>query len=323
MDCLISISEMEEKEIEKLLIEEKKKLIDDFINYSFKKVLKKDGASFIDNLIKSVVEKIINGMTIDIKNLKLKIRAKNRDNIYFAFLIENTNYSIDKGATINNMSLTYCDDLNKINILEKFDIIVDIKSSDEKETPNKININLSDAILTLNKNVFLEFSNIFDMFEETKYKKIYLKYKKLIQTNKTINKENENDNILNLTDEYQIKIIENYIENNNLVDDIYLSEDSNALKATKKKVEKKILDDKNSNVLANAFSFFFGGNKDEKKNELTDEEKKSLEEIYQIENINKFLNNEIETTNNFDIIFDKLNHFYQLFPLNLNFLNFN
>ena len=133
------------------------------------------------------------------------------------------------------------------------------------------------------------------MFEETKYKKIYLKYKKLIQTNKTINKENENDNILNLTDEYQIKIIENYIENNNLVDDIYLSEDSNALKATKKKVEKKILDDKNSNVLANAFSFFFGGNKDEKKNELTDEEKKSLEEIYQIENINKFLNNEIET----------------------------
>ena len=98
MDCLISISEMEEKEIEKLLIEEKKKLIDDFINYSFKKVLKKDGASFIDNLIKSVVEKIINGMTIDIKNLKLKIRAKNRDNIYFAFLIENTNYSIDKGA---------------------------------------------------------------------------------------------------------------------------------------------------------------------------------------------------------------------------------
>ena len=45
---------------------------------------------------------------------------------------------------------------------------------------------------------------------------------------------------MNLTDEYQIKIIENYIENNNLVDDIYLSEDSNALKATKKKVEKKI-----------------------------------------------------------------------------------
>ena len=330
MDCLISISEMEEKEIEKLLIEEKKKLIDDFINYSFKKVLKKDGASFIDNLIKSVVEKIINGMTIDIKNLKLKIRAKNRDNIYFAFLIENTNYSIDKGVTINNMSLTYCDDLNKINILEKFDIIVDIKSSEEKETPNKININLSDAILTLNKNVFLEFSNIFDMFEETKYKKIYLKYKKLIQTNKTINKENENDNILNLTDEYQIKIIENYIENNNLVDDIYLSEDSNALKATKKKVEKKILDDKNSNVLANAFSFFFGGNKDEKKNELTDEEKKSLEEIYQIENINKFLNNEIETTNNFDIIFDKIKSFlsiisfkFEFSKLQLNVLNEN
>ena len=94
---------------------------------------------------------------------------------YWCTYIEDANYSIDKGVTINNMSLTYCDDLNKINILEKFDIIVDIKSSEEKETPNKININLSDAILTLNKNVFLEFSNIFDMFEETKYKKIYLK----------------------------------------------------------------------------------------------------------------------------------------------------
>ena len=330
-ECLITISEISENEIEKLLIEEKKKLIDEFINYSFKKVLKKDGASFIDNLIKNVVEKIINGMTFDVKNLELKIRAKNRDNIYFILLIEDANYSIDKGIIIKNMSLVYQDDLNKINILEKFSINVDIKSAEEKETQNKIDINLSDANFTLNKNIYLELTKILDMFEETKYKKIYIKYKKLIQYHNSKNKENnKEDYISELTDVNQIEIVQNYLENNTLVDDIILTEDNNALKASKLSVEKKILDDKNSNVLANAFSFFFGGNKEEKKNELSEEEKNSIEEIYQDENINKYLNNEIKTSNNFDIIFDKIKSFlsnislnFELSKLQLNLLNEN
>ena len=141
MKCLITISDMDENEVEKLLIEDKKKIINDFINYSFKKVLKKDGASFLDNLIKNVVEKIINGMTIDIKKLELKIRAKNRENVYFVFLTENANYSIDTGIIIKNINLLYQDDIDKINVLEKFDITVNIKSSEEKDASNKININ--------------------------------------------------------------------------------------------------------------------------------------------------------------------------------------
>ena len=51
---------MNENEIEKLLIEEKTKIINEFINYAVIKIQKKDGPSFLDNLIKNVVEKIIN-----------------------------------------------------------------------------------------------------------------------------------------------------------------------------------------------------------------------------------------------------------------------
>ena len=57
------------------MIEEKKNLISEFIDFSVKKIQKKDGPSFLDNLIKSVIEKIINGFVIDIKNFELKIKT--------------------------------------------------------------------------------------------------------------------------------------------------------------------------------------------------------------------------------------------------------
>ena len=144
--CLVSISDIDENEIEKILIEEKKKLIDDFLNYSFKKILKKDGTSFIDNLIKSVVEKIINGLKIEINNLELKIKAKNRDNIYFVFVIDNINYSFDKGISFQNINLIYQEDNLKIDIIKKISISVDIKSAQENEEKNQITMNISDVI---------------------------------------------------------------------------------------------------------------------------------------------------------------------------------
>ena len=343
--CLLTISEISENEIEKLLIEDKKNLIDEFINYSVKKIQKKDGPSFLDNLIKSVVEKILNGLTIEIKNLELKIKAKNRDNIYFIFLIDNLNYSFDKGAEIKNINLLYEEQMNKINIIEKFNINLDVKSSAEKEKPNQINMTITDYSLKLNKKIYEEFANIYDLFDEAKYKKIYTKYKKLILFHKPKTKEDgkkdykllwefsiktiinlrkyvgyKKCDIFDLTNFAQIKIIEKYLENNENLENILLTEDNNILKATKKKVEKKILDDKNSNVLANAFNFFFGAKKEEKKNELTEEEKEIMEEIYKNENIIKYLNNDIEkASSNFNIISEKIKSFFSNFTFNFEF----
>ena len=61
MACFLSISELNEDEIEKILIKERKNIIDEFIKYAINKIEKKDGPSFFDNIIKSVIEKIING----------------------------------------------------------------------------------------------------------------------------------------------------------------------------------------------------------------------------------------------------------------------
>ena len=345
--CLVSISEIDENEIEKILIEEKKKLIDEFINYSFKKILKKDGSSFLDNLIKSIIEKIINGLKIDINNLELKIKAKNRDNIFFVFIIDNINYTFDKGISIQNINLIYQEDDIQIEMIKKISISVDIKSSQDIEEKNQINMNISDANIKLNKKIFLELFNIYDIFKESKYKKLFTKYKKLILFQKPKYKVNDKKDykslwlfsiktiiklqkyigynkyyIFDLPDFSQIKIIEKYLENNNLIDNIILSENENSLKATKKKVEKMILVDKNSNVLANAFSFFFGAKKEEKKNELSEEEKQIMDEIYKDQNIIKYLNNDVDNkSNNFDTILEKFKSFLSNVTFNFEFSN--
>ena len=344
--CLVSISDIDENEIEKILIEEKKKLIDDFLNYSFKKILKKDGTSFIDNLIKSVVEKIINGLKIEINNLELKIKAKNRDNIYFVFVIDNINYSFDKGISFQNINLIYQEDNLKIDIIKKISISVDIKSAQENEEKNQITMNISDVIINLNKKIFLELSNIYDIFNESKNKKIFTKYKKLILFHKPkllVNDKKDYKSlwlfaikaiiklqkyvgynkyyIFDLADFSQIKIIEKYLENNT-INNIILSENENLLKATKKKVEKMVIDDKNSNVLANAFSFFFGAKREEKKNELSEEEKQIMDEIYKDQNIIKYLNNDVDNkSNNFNIILEKFKSFLSNITFNFQFSN--
>ena len=345
LKCMITISEMNENEIEKLLIEEKTKIINEFINYAVIKIQKKDGPSFLDNLIKNVVEKIINGLTIDIKKLELKIKAKNRDNIYFVILIDNANYLIDRGIILNNINIIYQEGDNIINIIDKFNISITLKSPEENDKENQINMEISESTLKINKKIFLELSNILDILDETNYLKIYTKYKKLIFFHKPKNKENDKkdfkslwlfaiktviklqkyvgfnkSNIFDLPNFKQIKIIEKYLENNSKIDEILLVEDINAFKATKKSVEKKILDSKNSNVLANAFSFFFGSKKEEKKNELTEEEKQIMEEIYNDENINKYINHEIETSSsNLNLIFDRIKSFLSNMSLNFEF----
>ena len=321
MKCLLELSEIKENEVKEILIENKKKLIEDFMKYSISKIEKKDGASFLDNLIKSFIDKIINGLTIEINNLELTIRTDKGKNTNFVFLIENLNYSDEKEIKIKNISLVYNENKNKINAIQKFDFIIEIIHSKEEGKPNSLNLLISDFKFELNRNIYFEFLNYYNIFDNAQYKKIYVKYKNLIQYHrpkdekkdykllwyyaiKTIIKLNKyikynKQDIFDLLESSQIKIIKKYLEDEKNIENFLLPDEKNTLKATKEKVEKKVLENKKGNVLANAFNFFFGAKKEEEKNdELTEEEKEIFEDIYKDQNIINYINGEkIENKN--------------------------
>ena len=290
MKCSLILSDIKEDEIKSKLIEEKKKLINDFITYSIGKIEKKDGTSFLDGIIQNFVDKIINGIEIEIKNLELRIKTDNK-NGSFLFLIEEINYSDEKGIKIKNIAVIYEKELIKINVIYKFDFIVDIIHSNEEQKQNKLNLVISDFKFEINKNIYFEFLNLFNIFDYADYKKIYLKYKNLILYHKPSYIEGKKDykslwyyaiktviklqkyikykkpEIFDLLYSSQIKIIKKYLESDEINEKFLLPNEINSLKATKEKVEKKVIENKKGNVLANAFSFFFGTKQEEKKEE--------------------------------------------------------
>ena len=163
------MSELNEEEIEKIMIDNRKKIINDFIKYAVNKIEKKDGPSFLDNIIKSIIEKILSGFTIDINNLKLKISAKNRENIFFIFNIDNTNFSCDNGIKIKNMNLIYQENMVDKTILNKFDFNLDITyENEEKNIKNKLNLYTNEVKLEMNKKIYFELLNIYNIFSEAK-----------------------------------------------------------------------------------------------------------------------------------------------------------
>jgi len=347
MKCSLLFSDIKDDEIEKLLIENKKKLIDEFIKYSVAKIEKKDGSSFLDNLIKSIIDKILNGLTIEIHNLEMEVKIDNGENKSFTFIIEDINYSDVNGIKIKNTCLIYKEDFIKINVIDKFDFNIDIIHSNEEGKPNKLNLTLSDFKLELNKNIYFEFLNFFNLFDNAQYKKIYIRYKKLVQFHKPILKEGKKDykalwyyaiktviklqkytkynkqEIFDLIESSQVKIIKKYLENEKNDERFLLPDKKNTLKATKAKVEEKVIENKKGNVLSNAFSFFFGAKKEEDKKELTEEEKEIYEEIFKDSNIINYINGNInnDKKNNLGSVIDKIKNFYQIYALILILIN--
>lgn len=341
--CSLLLSDIKDEEIEALLIDNKKKLIDDFISYSKAKIEQKDNSSFFDNLIKSFIDKILNGLTIDINNLELKIKIDNRKNTCFIFMIESINYSIDKGIKIKNSTLIYEENNKKINVIEKFDFNVDITYSNDEAKPNKIYLSISDFKFQINKNIYFEFLSYFNLFNDADYKKIYIKYKKLIQYNrpelingkknyqllwkyaiKTVNRlhkyiSDNNQDIFDLKKNEQIKIIKKYLDEEKPFEGLLLIDDLIALKSTKEKAENKVLENKKGGVLKNAFSFFFGAQNEEKE-ELTEEEKEISNEIYKEENIIKYLsgNSNDNKKANLNTVIDKVIKFLSNVSIDVN-----
>ena len=272
MKCLLSLSDITEEQIELLSKENKKKLIDEFIKYAVAKIEKKDGPSFLDNLIKTVIDKILNGLSIEINNLELEITINNGKNKSFIFIIEKIEYSDQKGIKIKNICLMYKENLIKMDVIDKFDFNVDIIHSNEEGKQNQINMYLSDFKFELKNSVYKEFLNFFDLFDNARYKKIYFLYKKLILFHKPIRNENKlnykalwyyaiktviklqkyikynKPEIFDLIESSQIKIIKKYLENEKNDENFLLPDKKNVLKATKEKVEKKVIENKKGNV---------------------------------------------------------------------------
>ena len=344
--CFWSISELDENELEKIMLNERIKEIDEFINYAINKIEKKDGPSFLDNIIKSVIDKILNGFSINIHNMELKISSNNHKNIYFIFNIENANFNNDKGIVFKNFCIIYQEDLIKKTVIEKFDFNIDIIHENKEEAKkNKLNIYISDIILQINKNVYFEFLHLYELFDEAEYKRIYLLYKKLIQYHRPLVKENgkvdykalwkygvktvinlqkyiqkNEENIFDLKYSSQLKIIKNYLENNKNNKNIILPDLKNILKYTKETVEKKVLENKKGNFFAKSFSFFFGKKEDDKKEELTEEEKEIIKVLYEDENIIKYLKKEINLNiTNLSSIFNNMKLFFSNFSTEFNF----
>ena len=357
----LELFEINEDDIEKLLINKRKDLIKKFMEYAVKKIENKEESSksFIEGLVENLINRALNGLKINISDIELKIKYKNN---LFIFNLEKIEYSEENGLMIKNISISYQNlekDKKEDYIIKQFSIELNIEAKKEEDEYNNINIKMSNFEYKLTKNILEAFNDMINLAKNTKYKYIYVRKKKLLQYYKPIKPEfNENTDIseknkyyhslwlyaintviklqkvigyeklylLDINEFIQSKISKSFINDENKNDNlekIILPTEVNLINNTKEKVEQKVLDGKKGNALANAFSFFFGGNKTEEKKELTEEEKSRFENIYTDNELHKYLDGKSDNgKSNDNPIKEKLNKFISNLKINFNFSKF-
>ena len=215
--AVISLTEINNDEIEKIIINERKTLTDKFIDFVIKKIEKKESSkSFLEGLIENFVNRAINGLSLDLTNIELILKYKK---YIFIFIIENISYSEEIGIKLNNISILFEEDSNRKNVINKFSINIEInqdeiinknenddlnnennnervegneinKNDTEANKPNtknrknKLNISITNFEYEENQNVFYAIKSIYDLFNDMEYQKTFLRYKKLIQFHK-------------------------------------------------------------------------------------------------------------------------------------------
>ena len=362
MKIEMEMFDLSEKDIENLLIKKRKDLINKFIDYAVKKIENKESSkSFIESLMENLINRALNGLQLNFNNIEINIKYKKNHFIFSIGKIEYSEEKglviDDVSLLYKNIDI----DQKEVYIINKFSIEINLESKNEENSKNIINIKLGNFEFKITQNILSAFNDIYNLARNTKYKYIYLRKKKLIQYFKPLKpnfEENtdisekkkyyhnlwlyaiktviklqkyvgyEKRNSLNLNDFIQSKISKQFIDNvsdDNIpnIEKIILPTDINLLKNTKEKTEKKILEGKKGNVLASAFSFFFGGNKTEEKKELTEDEKTLLDNIYKENEIDSFLSgkNEDEKLKS-NPIKEKITKFISNVIINLNFSKF-
>ena len=321
---MLLINELTDVQIESLIIEKRKKLVEKFIKETINKIEKKKKSSFLSGLLDSLVKRALNGLIIEMKDIEVYMKYNNH---LFLLKIDNIIYNENEGIKINDISIVYNDknkNENKTNIVKSFNIGIIINGSKDNSLPNSLKINFTDIYFEINSNMYMGIMSIIKIINDINYKKRYLRYKKLIDYSKPKKtddkklyytqlwywsiksviklqkyKSKEKFYIFDLLNSTQQKISKKYInsldnkdnDNNNLINEsLILPDEIKLLQTTKEKVEKQLLENKKGNQLVNAFNFFFGGNADdEKKKELTEEEKQSLDNAYTDESIINYI----------------------------------
>ena len=318
VSCELLISNITENQIKNILFKERNNLIETFIKSAIDKIKKKEQTkSFLDSLLDNLISQALNGFNFTINNLKLNIKCLNT-----SFILNINNFLFDERGLIvfNKISASYFEDSIEYRIVKEFDINIFL-TKDNNNNINVLQIKISDFTLELNQKIYFGFINLINCLSESNYQKLYFTYKSLIQFHRIKCLPNGKKNyralwlyairtiiklrkyvgydkryIFNLLNSTQEKIAKKFYKNRgdtiniaeNDISVLYMSK-TNLLKGSKDKVKQKILDDKKGNTLTNAFSFFFGGGKSEKKDELTVEENDNLYKIYTDEYINNFL----------------------------------
>ena len=137
---LISLSEISEEEIENVIINKRKDLIDKFIEFVIKKIEKKEQSIF-EAIIKSFAERAINGLKLEFHNFEFALKFKNKK---FIFMIEKMSYSEEKGNELTKVSLALEEETKPnnilINVINNFNITIEPIPSDkiEKKKMRKI-----------------------------------------------------------------------------------------------------------------------------------------------------------------------------------------
>ena len=299
----------------------------------------------MQGLIENIIKKIINGIKVNIKDIELCLKYEN-----FEFIVKMTNLDIiieNKELLIdgNDLSVLYKnnnDNANNkttlINVIYKVDLSIKLIINEENKIPCQLKINSKSIKINLRNDIVKDIFDIVNLFRDIKCNKYYYRYKNLINYHKPKKKESidyykllwiyaiktviklrkmafcEKYEIFELLDFTQKKLIE---KNNN--DNLILINDINILKETKKTVEQKILDSKDS--IANKFFSFFSSTKTEEKS-LTEEEKNLLEEAYKEINLGKYIVNKKFGDNN-DVadekeMIKKIKKYIYNFDLNVN-----
>ena len=184
LKVMIKISQINDMQIESLIIEKRKKLIEKFIKETINKIEKKEKSSFLKGLLDSFVKRALNGLIIEMNDIDIFIRCNN----YLLLLkINKILYNENEGIKINDINLIYNDmnnTSNKTDIIKKFNIGIIINSSKDNNIANSLKINVSDIYFEINSNMYIGIMKFIQIFDDINYKKRYLRYKKLIEYRK-------------------------------------------------------------------------------------------------------------------------------------------
>ena len=343
------LQEISEKDILELIIKDKKLLKEKFIENIFNKITNNSSKNnFLGGIIvESIANKILNGFNLIIKNLELILQFNN-----FEFIVSIDNIEINHKEIISNlifkkvnfylMDIANNEKTNFLNISD-INISIDFKENNDNNRNNyltKAKVEINNFIIILDVKIINSLFDMINIFLNTKQKKFDLLVKKLIYFHRPKIKDKNYYKLLWL---YAIKSViklrklycfgkKENLEISNFAqykllqkaesENIIFVNNISLLKSTRKIIEKKILDSKNS--FANKFFSFFSSNNDNSKS-LTDEEKTSIENYFKEENIIKYLNGELFPNGNKDnqnIIRKKYQKYFNCFNGNIEIINF-